>query len=103
MQIHFPDTKTGAQDRPIGKAALDVLTSRPMIVGCPYVFPSDYGNSHYKQVPDVLVRLCVAVKIKGVTAHTLRHTFGSIAGDMDYSELTIAELLRHGKRGVTRG
>lgn len=101
--VHFPDTKTGAQDRPIGKAALDVLTSQPVIVGCPYVFPSDYGDSHHKQVPDVLVRLCVAAKIEGVTAHTLRHTFGSIAGDMGYSELTIAALLGHGKRGVTQG
>lgn len=101
--VHFPDTKTGAQDRPIGKAALQVLTAQPTIVGCPYVFPSDYGNSHYKQVPDVLVRLCVAARIEGVTAHTLRHTFGSIAGDMGYSELTIAALLGHGKRGVTQG
>lgn len=101
--VHFPDTKTGAQDRPIGKAALRVLTAQPTIVGCPYVFPSEYGNSHYKQVPDVLVRLCVAARIEGVTAHTLRHTFGSIAGDMGYSELTIAALLGHGKRGVTQG
>lgn len=101
--IHFPDTKTGAQDRPIGNAALDVLTSQPAMVGCPYVFPSNYGNSHYKQVPDVLVRLCVSARIEGVTAHTLRHTFGSIAGDMGYSELTIAALLGHGKRGVTQG
>ncbi len=101
--VHFPDTKTGAQDRPIGKAALDVLTSQSAIAGCPFVFPSDYGDSHYKQVPDVLVRLCAAAKIEGVTAHTLRHTFGSIAGDMRYAELTIAALLGHGKRGVTQG
>lgn len=101
--IHFPDTKTGAQDRPIGKAALAVLTQQPVIEGCAYVFPSDYGESHYKQVPDVLVRLCAAARIEGVTAHTLRHTFGSIAGDMGYSELTIAALLGHGKRGVTQG
>lgn len=101
--VHFPDTKTGAQDRPIGKAALDVLTSQPSIAGCPYVFPTDYGDSHYKQVSDVLVRLCVAARIEGVTAHTLRHTFASIAGELGYSELTVAALLGHGKRGVTQG
>ena len=107
--VHFPDTKTGAQDRPIGKAALDVLTEQPMIVGCLHdrglsvCVPSDYRDSHYKQVSDVLMRLCVAARIEGVTAHTLRHTFGSIAGDMGYSELTIAALLGHGKRGVTQG
>jgi integrase len=54
-------------------------------------------------VPDVLQRLCIAARIEGVTAHTLRHTFSSVAGDMGYSELTIAALLGHGKRGVTQG
>lgn len=32
-----------------------------------------------------------------------RHTFASIAGELGYSELTIAGLLGHGKRGVTQG
>lgn len=101
--IHFPDTKTGAQDRPIGKAALEVLAEQPVLDRCPYVFPSAYGDSHYKQVPDVLARLCRSARIDGVTAHTLSHTFGSIAGDLGHSELTIAALLGHGKRGVTQG
>lgn len=100
--IHFPDTKSGAQDRPVGKAALDVLTAQSAVEGNAYVFPSDCGRSHYKQVPDVLLRLCIAARLQGVTAHTLRHTFGSVAGDMGYSELTIAALLGHGKRGVTQ-
>ncbi|WP_217430796.1 tyrosine-type recombinase/integrase [Sphingomonas bacterium] len=101
--VHFPDTKSGAQDRPVGKAALAVLGAQPEMAGCPFVFPSDYGDSHYKQVPEVLQRLCIAARIEGVTAHTLRHTFSSVAGDMGYSELTIAALLGHGKRGVTQG
>jgi len=101
--VHFPDTKSGAQDRPVGRAALKVLTAQPEIAGCPFVFPSDYRDSHYKQVPDVLQRLCIAARIEGVTPHTLRHTFSSVAGDMGYSELTIAALLGHGKRGVTQG
>ena len=101
--VHFPDTKSGAQDRPVGKAALAVLGAQPELAGCQFVFPSDYGDSHYKQVPDVLQRLCIAARIEGVTAHTLRHTFSSVAGDMGYSELTIAALLGHGKRGVTQG
>lgn len=101
--VHFPDTKSGAQDRPIGKFAQAVIEAQPVIENCPYVFPSDYGDSHYKQVPDVLQRLCISAKIEGVTAHTLRHTFGSVAGDLGYTELTIAALLGHGKRGVTQG
>jgi hypothetical protein len=37
-----------------------------------------------------------------VTPHVLRHTFASIAGDLGFSELTIAGLLGHSSRGVTQ-
>jgi integrase len=37
-----------------------------------------------------------------VTPHTLRHTFASLAGDLGFSELTIAALLGHAARGVTQ-
>ena len=35
--------------------------------------------------------------------HVLRHTFASVAGDLGFSELTIAGLLGHSARGVTQG
>jgi integrase len=38
---------------------------------------------------------------KDVTAHTLRHTFGSIAGELGYCELTIAAMLGHAAGSVT--
>ena len=50
-----------------------------------------------------LSRLCAMANIEGVTPHTLRHTFGSVAGDLGFSELTIAALLGHAARGVTQG
>jgi integrase len=37
-----------------------------------------------------------------ISPHTLRHTFASIAGDLGFSELTIAALLGHAPRGVTQ-
>ena len=37
-----------------------------------------------------------------MTPHTLRHTFASVAGDLGFSELTIAALLGHAARGVTQ-
>ena len=101
--VHFADTKTGAQVRVIGDAAQDLLQAQPQQDRNPFVFPSDDGASHYKQVPDLLLRLCIAARLEEVTAHTLRHTLGSIAGDMGFSEVTIAMLLGHGKRGVTQG
>jgi integrase len=101
--IGFPDTKSGAQVRAIGKPALDLIMDQPGLKGSPFVFTADDGISHYKQVPDVIVRLCHAARIQGVTAHTLRHTFGSVAGDLGFSEIIIQALLGHGKRGVTQG
>lgn len=36
-----------------------------------------------------------------VTAHTLRHTFGSMANELGYSELTIVAMLGHAASSVT--
>ena len=38
-----------------------------------------------------------------MTPHVLRHTFASVAGDLGYSELTIAGLLGHAAGSVTAG
>ena len=51
----------------------------------------------------VLERVCVKSGLKGVTPHVLQHTFASVAGDLGFSELTIAGLLGHSARGVTQG
>lgn len=47
-------------------------------------------------------RICARAKLTDVTAHTLRHTFASVAGDLGFSELTIAALLGHSARGITQ-
>ena len=41
-------------------------------------------------------------RLADITPHTLRHTFASLAGDLGFSELTIAALLGHSARGVTQ-
>ena len=46
--------------------------------------------------------LCARAKLDDVTPHTLRHTFASVSGDLDFSELTIAGMLVHSTRGVTQ-
>lgn len=111
--IHFPDTKTGKQVRPIGKAAFKVIANigenqsngftmtPPRVKLTPYVFPAIKGDGHFIGLPRVLQRLCNAAKIEGVSLHTLRHTFASVAAGMGYSELTIAGLLGHSALGVT--
>jgi site-specific recombinase XerD len=68
----------------------------------PYVFPSEVGNGHFVGAVRVLQRLCLAAELEDVTPHVLRHTFASVAGDMGFTELTIAGLLGHSGRGVTQ-
>ena len=61
------------------------------------------GDGHFKSAEACLTRLCRAAALENVTPHTLRHTFGSVAGDLGYSELMIAALLGHKARSVTQG
>jgi integrase len=101
--IHFPDTKSGEQIRVIGEAVMDCIDSQPGREGSPYLFPADVGDGHFIGVVRVLDRVCAKAKLTGVTPHVLRHTFASVAGDLGFSELTIAGLLGHAARGVTQG
>jgi integrase len=101
--VHFPDTKSDGQVRAIGPSGAQLAAGQPARKNCPYVFPSDVGDGRFTAAKRCLARLCATAKIEGVTPHTLRHTFGSVAGDLGFSELTIAALLGHAARGVTQG
>lgn len=101
--IYFPDTKSDFQVRPIGRSAVAEIEAQPRIDDNIYVFPSEAGASHFVGIVRVLNRVCARAKLKGVTPHTLRHTFASVAGDLGFSELTIKGLLGHAPRGVTQG
>ena len=100
--VRFPDTKSGAQVRVIGQAAANLIAGQPLRPDSRYVFPADWGAGHFTAAPVVLNRLCSAARLEGVTLHTLRHTFASLAGELGFSELTIAALLGHSARGVTQ-
>lgn len=100
--VAFPDTKTGAQMRLIGPAALAVIDAQTEVAGNPHVFPASFGNGAYTAVADCLARVCRAAGITDVTPHTLRHTFGSMAGELGFSELTIRAMLGHASQSVTQ-
>jgi integrase len=99
--IDFPDTKSGPQIRPIGRAAMDILIRRAKVVDSDWLFPADHGDGHFVGLPKVLARVLCRAKLKGITAHGLRHTFASVAGELGFSELTIAGLLGHASGSVT--
>jgi integrase len=100
--VRFPDTKSGAQVRVIGRATAELIAFQPMLEGSRYVFPADRGDGHFVGVVRVLGRVCAEAKLAGVTPHILRHTFASVAAELGFSELTIAALLGHSARGITQ-
>lgn len=102
--VSFPDTKGGEQVRAIGKAAVACIAEQVRVsMGSRYLFPADWGEGHFVGVVRVLDRVCARAGLTEVTPHTLRHTFASVAGDLNFSELTIRGLLGHAPRGVTQG
>jgi integrase len=99
--IRFEDTKSGAQLRPLGEAAIKYLAAQRKQDGCPWVFKADIGDGHFVGLPRVLARLCALAGLDDVTIHTLRHSFAAAAAELGFSELTIAGLLGHSVPGVT--
>ena len=99
--IRFEDTKSGAQLRPIGKKALELITAQPVRDGCPWVFPASHGEGHLVGLPKTLRRICSKAGLNGVTVHVLRHSFAATAAEMGFSELSIAGLLGHSVPGIT--
>ena len=81
---------------------MDCIEAQPVRAGSLFVFPADWGDGHFIGVVRVLDRICRKAKLEAVTPHVLRHTFASVAGDLGFSELTIAGLLGHSAHGVTQ-
>jgi integrase len=100
--INFPDTKSGPQTRAIGREAVRLVEDQRTRADQEWVFPSDRVDGHFVCVEKTLRRVCAVARIEGVTPHTLRHTFASVAADQGFSELTIAGLLGHAAMGVTQ-
>lgn len=101
--VAFPDTKGDAQLRAVGAVAIKLIQDQPALAGNLHVFPSADTDGPITTARDCLARLCAIGKIADVTPHTLRHTFGSVAGDLSFSELTIAAMLGHAAQTVTQG
>lgn len=101
--IRFKDTKTGAQLRPIGAVAMQLLDQRRQRneTVSDWLFPADQGDGHFIGLRRVLNRLYEVAGIEEANIHTLRHTFAAHAAALGYSELTIAGLLGHKLGSVT--
>jgi integrase len=94
------DTKTGRSVRPLSHAACDVI--RGITRDRDLVFPALRGGALAKGFWRQWENIAAFVGLPPeVTPHTLRHSFASLAGDLAYSEPTIAALIGHKGRTMT--
>lgn len=100
--LRLEDSKEGRSVRPVGRAALDVINGLSRRPGCPYVLPAARSDDKpFGGMPGAWERIAAAAKLEGVTPHTLRHSFASVAGDLGFTESTIAAMLGHAAGSVT--
>lgn len=99
--LRLQDSKEGASVRPVGQAVVALLNSLPSAGGSPFVLPAARGSGAFASLDDALERIAARAGLPDVTAHTLRHSFASVAGDLGYSDSTIGALLGHAGSTVT--
>lgn len=99
--FRLTDTKSGPSVRPVGPEAFDVLRQAVRIPGNPYVLPSPWRPHQFKGMPLAFGRIMGRARIEGVTPHTMRHSYASVAGDLGMAESTIAALIGHKGGTVT--
>lgn len=96
----FGDTKTGQQLRPFGNAAAEILALPEIDKKSQFVFPSPKTNGHWTSSKR-FVEICKKARVEEVSIHVLRHSYLSVALELEYSELTIAVLGGHKTHSIT--
>ena len=99
--LRLVDSKEGASVRPVGQSVLDILRNVDRKSDSPFVLPATRGDGPFGGLPRAWRRLMKRAKLTDVTPHTLRHSYASVAGDLGYTESTIAALLGHAAGSVT--
>ena len=100
-QLRLTDTKEGFSLRPLGQAAADLLTSLPRHPEGDHVIASGRTGGRYVGLPRAWERIAKRANLKGVTLHTLRHSFATTANMLGCSEPTIAAMLGHARGTMT--
>jgi integrase len=66
------------------------------------IFPATRGDGRMTGFPKLWARIAKLGELPAdITPHVLRHSFASLAGDLGYSEPTIAALVGHKGRTIT--
>ena len=99
--FRLANSKEGASVRPIGRPAFAVLAQLERQAGAQWVLPGERRDLPYGGLKGVWRGLLRRAELTGVTLHTLRHSFASVAADLGYAEATIGALLGHASGTVT--
>ncbi len=100
--LRLGDTKTGASTRPLGNAAINVLDALPREKDAKFVLPAvRVDDKPFAAIEAGIRKVMKRAELDGVTAHTLRHSFASVAADLNYSDSTIGACLGHAGAGIT--
>ena len=100
--LRLADSKEGPSVRPIGTPVLELLRKLKRAGPTAYVLAGRGGKGHYGGLPGAWQRLVKGSGLDGITMHTLRHSFASVAADLGFSEPTIAAMLGHAS-GIMTG
>jgi integrase len=65
------------------------------------VFGTGEDGAPYQGLPKAWERIVRRTKLRGVTLHTLRHSFATTANTLGCSEPTIAAMLGHSRGTIT--
>ncbi len=98
--LRLESTKTGRSTRPIGRLAMDLLSSTPR-ADREWVFPRTDRRPGPADLKKAVAGLFDTAGLTNARSHDLRRTFASVAADLGFGDATIAELLGHARRGVT--
>ncbi len=99
--LRLTESKEGASIRPAGQAVFEVLAQIEKKKDCPYVLVPVRGDGPFGSMARAWKRTFKRTQLTGVTPHTLRHSYASVAGDLGFTESTIAALLGHAAGSVT--
>jgi integrase len=97
--LRLKASKEGASVRPIGRPVVAIFAGVER-TGT-WVCPGRSAAAPYGGLKGAWRAITEAAELEGVTMHTLRHSFASVAGDLGYSESTIAAMLGHAAGSVT--
>lgn len=100
-QLRLADTKEGYSIRPLGQSAADLLAALASHPNADAVFAQGLDAMTDRMLRNVWERVTARANLKGVTPHTLRHSFATTANTLGCSEPTIAAMLGHSRGTMT--